>query len=130
MSKIAERLRQALSFAGLSKAELGRKTGITNGQISTYATGQFEPKYDKLQKMAEALGVNEAWLAGSDDVPMERVTLTKHEGEMGYAYQSFIVSENQKALGLSPEAQQVGIAYDKAEPAIKTSVKKLLDIEG
>jgi repressor LexA len=39
--------------------------------MSQYIKGSFEPKQDRIYKIAEALGVSEAWLMGFD-VPMKR----------------------------------------------------------
>ena len=71
MAKIAERLKNALEIRDISQSELSRKTGIGKSSISTYLTGEYEPKQKNIYKMALALNVNEAWLMGAD-VPMER----------------------------------------------------------
>ena len=71
MAKIAERLKTALEIRDISQSELSRKTGIGKSSISTYLTGEYEPKQKNIYKMALALNVNEAWLIGAE-VPMER----------------------------------------------------------
>mgnify|MGYP002802636736 CR=1 FL=1 len=71
MAKIAERLKRALEIRDISQSELSRKTGIGKSSISTYLTGEYEPKQRNIYKMALALNVNEAWLMGAD-VPMNR----------------------------------------------------------
>ena len=71
MAKIAERLKTALEIRDISQSELSRKTGIGKSSISTYLTGEYEPKQKNIYKMALALNVNEAWLMGAE-VPMER----------------------------------------------------------
>ena len=71
MSKIAERIKTALEIRYISHSELSRKTGIGKSSISTYLTGEYEPKQKNIYKMALALNVNEAWLMGAE-VPMER----------------------------------------------------------
>lgn len=75
MAKIAERLRNALEIRDISQSELSRKTGIGKSSISTYLTGEYEPKQKNIYKMALALNVNEAWLMGAE-VPMERQDTT------------------------------------------------------
>ena len=71
MAKIAERLKTALEIRDISQSELSRKTVIGKSSISTYLTGEYEPKQKNIYKMALALNVNEAWLMGAE-VPMER----------------------------------------------------------
>ena len=75
MAKIAERLKNALEIRDISQSELSRKTGIGKSSISTYLTGEYEPKQKNIYKMALALNVNEAWLMGAE-VPMERQETT------------------------------------------------------
>ena len=78
MAKIAERLKTALKIRDISQSELSRKTGIGKSSISTYLTGEYEPKQKNIYKMALALNVNEAWLMGAE-VPMEQQeTATSH----------------------------------------------------
>lgn len=71
MASIAERLKEALAIRGMKQAELVAKTGIGKSSISTYISGEYEPKQRNIYKIAEALGVSEAWLMGFD-VPMKK----------------------------------------------------------
>ena len=61
----------ALAIRGMKQIELSRLTGIDSGTINNYLSGKYEPKQDRLEKIAEALDVNPVWLMGYD-VPMER----------------------------------------------------------
>lgn len=71
MDSIANRMKIAMSNLKISQAELVKRTGIGKSSISTYLTGEYEPKQKNLYKIALALNVNEAWLMGLD-VPMEK----------------------------------------------------------
>ena len=73
ISTTPHRLKIALINAGMKQAELSLKTGLDKGAVSCYLSGKYEPKVDAVNKMAEALNVNPAWLMGYD-VPMERET--------------------------------------------------------
>ena len=68
---MSERLRIALSNANMKQTELCEITGIDKGAISSYASGRYGAKQDRIYIMAEVLDVNPAWLMGYD-VPMER----------------------------------------------------------
>ncbi len=74
MATIAERMKEALSLKGMKQSELVTLTGIGKSSISTYLTGEYEPKQRNIYKIAQALGVSEAWLMGFD-VPMKRGAL-------------------------------------------------------
>lgn len=61
-----ERLKQTRESKGLSVEKLGELTGTSGASISRWETGIHEPKSNAISLMAEALGVNPAWLMGAD----------------------------------------------------------------
>lgn len=63
------RLNAAFSSAGISQAELSRRSGIDRGSISLYLSGRYCPKADKLLRLAEALNVSPQWISGASDTP-------------------------------------------------------------
>lgn len=65
------RLKESLSLRNLKQADLCSMTEINKSTMSQYLSGQYEPSQIKLEILARALNVNEAWLMGYD-VPMER----------------------------------------------------------
>lgn len=71
MSRMSDRLLKAMSLRGMKQVDLCERTGIGKSSISTYLSGEYEPKQRNLFKIAEALQVNVAWLMGKEDVPME-----------------------------------------------------------
>lgn len=78
---IPQRLREALTAAGMKQADLVRETGLDRGSISSYLSGKYEPKQKAIYKMARALGVSESWLLGFD-VPMHRTDEQKKNDEL------------------------------------------------
>ena len=68
---IAQRIRKGLEFRNMKQSDLVEITGIGKSSISTYLSGDYEPKQKNIYKIAKALNVNEAWLMGHD-VPMEK----------------------------------------------------------
>lgn len=70
-SKTPERLRLALRNANMKQIDLCRITGIDKTTISSYVSGRYGAKKDRINVIADALDVNPAWLMGYD-VPMER----------------------------------------------------------
>lgn len=57
-------LRTIRELAGLSQAELSRRTGISQGHISQLEAGQKQPRPATVQRIAAALGVPLASLIG------------------------------------------------------------------
>ena len=66
-----------MSLRKMSQAELVKKTGIGKSSISTYLSGEYEPKQRNIYKICEALNINEAWLMGHD-VPMEKINTNEY----------------------------------------------------
>lgn len=67
----AIRLQRALDMRNMKQIDLCNSTGIPKSAMSQYLKGKFEPKQNRLHKIALALDVSEAWLMGLD-VPMSR----------------------------------------------------------
>lgn len=72
MEKFASRLKKALDLRDMKQSELCDKTMIPKSAMSQYINGSFEPKQERLHSIAVALDVNEAWLMGYDNIPMDR----------------------------------------------------------
>ena len=71
IDSISNRLKKALEIRNMTQADLVKKTGIGKSSISTYLSGDYEPKQKNTYKLAKALNVNEVWLMGYD-VDIER----------------------------------------------------------
>ena len=70
MNTIAERIKFAMGVRKMRQVELVQKTGISKGAFSSYLSGSYNPKQDKLELIADALDVNIDWLLGKN-VPMQ-----------------------------------------------------------
>lgn len=73
MNTIAERIKFAMNIKNKKQIEIVRDTGISKGAFSSYLSGQYNPKLDKLQLIADSLGVDVKWLSG-ENVPMQTAT--------------------------------------------------------
>ena len=59
-----QRLRETMKENNMRKTDLVNATGINKSAISSYLFGRYEPKPDRLWKIAVALKVNPLWLLG------------------------------------------------------------------
>ena len=73
MNTIAERIKFAMKVKNKKQIEIVRDTGISKGAFSSYLSGQYNPKLDKLQLIADSLDVDVKWLSG-ENVPMQTAT--------------------------------------------------------
>ncbi len=65
--KLIERMRSTMAEKEITQAELAKRTKIRASSISDYLNNRYEPKQDKIYLIAEALGVDPAWLSGRDN---------------------------------------------------------------
>ena len=64
-----KRIEKALTIRKMKQAELCKLANVPKSSLSLYLKGAYEPKQDKIFKMANVLNVSESWLMGYD-VPM------------------------------------------------------------
>ena len=87
---------------GISRKELAEKLDIPYTTLRNYETDQREPGHSLLIQIATIFSVSVDELIGH---------------------------KNKTAPSLSDEAVKVGAAYDKAQPGVRFSVRKLLELE-
>ena len=80
-AKRSDRLQEAMDVRGLRPVDLVEQTGIPKSMVSYYLSGRSVPKADRLYKIAQVLGVSEAWLMGYD-VPMTRTPEQKKNDDL------------------------------------------------
>lgn len=78
-NELIKRLSKLMERREITAAELSRRSGIRASSISDYLNGKYEPKQDKIDKLARALNVTPAWLMGygriSDNLPLQAVKI-------------------------------------------------------
>ena len=97
MSKLSERLKNAIKDSGLSQRELEIKTGIPHSAIQRYASGYTDRiPIGRLELLAEALGVSAEYILGWDE---ETPTNQKDDGRIQEFVELFgQLSDEQKTL--------------------------------
>ena len=75
MNTIAERIKFAMKAKNKKQVDIVKDTGISKGAFSSYLSGQYNPKLDKLQLIADSLAVDVKWHNG-ENVPMQTTTQT------------------------------------------------------
>lgn len=69
MTAFASRLKQAMDQAGVNQSELAVRTGASKAAVSQYLSGKNIPGIDRIQALAEALGVTFDYLIASGTEP-------------------------------------------------------------
>ena len=73
MNTIAERIKFAMKAKNKKQVDIVKDTGISKGAFSSYLSGQYNPKADKMELIADSLDVDLRWLYG-ENVPMEHTS--------------------------------------------------------
>ena len=108
MNTFATRLKQAMNSRGMTLTSLHKKTEISKSSISSWLSGKYEAKQDKVFLLADALRVDGAWLMGQD-VPMIKGEEQNKNATISTLTQKTTTIMNQ----LNPERQAV--VYDTAK---------------
>ena len=126
MPKFAERLQEAMKLRDIKQHELVKRSGIDKGAISRYLSGGYEPRKDRLSKLAEALSVSESYLLGDTESP-ERLDDPELQSFMDMFDRQ--VYKASHPVELSEEDYNVIIAYKEADEKTKKAVRVILEIE-
>ena len=119
-----ERYAIARDRKGLKDYAVAKETGISPGTLSDWKKGMYEPKIDKLEKIAILLGVSVAYIRGETD----DINITPSE-EMGTVTNVFAYTEKPKHkvdYTVSDEAMEIAMEYDQADNATKSMISRLL----
>ncbi|MBP3782521.1 MAG: helix-turn-helix domain-containing protein [Butyrivibrio sp.] len=69
-SNTSARLKEIIALKNVKQIDIIESTGITKGALSSYISGRYEPKQDKIYILAKYFDISPAWLMGYD-VPMQ-----------------------------------------------------------
>lgn len=103
---------------GFKDSDVARITGITKSTFSDWKSGRSNPKNDKLQKIADCLGVSISCLLTGEETSKKEITLTSKD-------ERDISRRLEQALE-DLEGQQEGLMFD-GEP-LDDETKELLKI--
>ena len=90
MNTIAERIKFAMKAKNKKQVDIVKDTGISKGAFSSYLSGQYNPKADKMELIADSLDVDLRWLYGQN-VPMENAQ--KDDTALQYVFYNNSCSE-------------------------------------
>ena len=100
MAAFAERVRELRKERGLTQKQVADSCGIADSAIRKYESGKVTPKYEMLQRIADALGVRPGELMGLKDYGNNiwgPEGLTSEDLE-DIRHRTLLLSENQKLL--------------------------------
>ena len=99
---IGEAIKAARIKANMTQATLAKKLNVTPQNISQYERDLKKPKYETLQKIADALGVTVDYLSGHTNQPNVRLA-TQEDIERYFGGVSYITEDGVAVLAVKPE---------------------------
>lgn len=109
------RIKELLDIFHITLSELSRTTGVQKSALSNYIHGTREPRQDKLSQIADAYGINPAWLMGYD-VPMKARRKDAITGDVPIEQDADLIEKATRLYDL----------YQSADPRIRAAVDSLL----
>ncbi len=80
---MGERIRIARIKKGFTAQELGSKIGVTENAVTQYETGRATPRPQRLQSLADELGVEPTWiLTGNDPDELRRAQTVNEQAAL------------------------------------------------
>lgn len=67
--RFINRLKKAMRDSEINARELSKRSGLSEGTVSRYLSGNMSPRVPAVGKLAEALHVDPVWLMGYDEEP-------------------------------------------------------------
>lgn len=88
------RLNYAMKIKKITQYSLSKRTGINKGSLSSYLSGKYLPKQDKIQVISRALDINSEWLMCNSDI------MEYHDNNINYNINRYTYVENSISAGI------------------------------
>lgn len=103
-----QRIKELMDYLNMNLSEFSKRTGVQKSALSNYLHGTREPRQDKISMMADAFGVNPAWLMGHDEPMFAPSYTTADDSKSRELYERYLraIPEIQRAVDRLLEADQ------------------------
>ena len=114
--EFSDRLVLARANKGMSLSQLSKETGISYEMLRRYSEGIATPRHDKLEVLAEKLGVTPAWLQFGDTLmPLPGAIAVQEETDTEYTHKEVQVFDYKLSAGFGNFSW---IANHKEDPLV------------
>lgn len=93
-----------LQEKGITPYRVSKETGVSQGSLSDWKNGKSKPKYEKMVKIAEFLGVSVEYLTTGQEPHTTETADVLHPEKLGGTY-----------LRLAQRAQELGLDDDDVD---------------
>lgn len=128
-----QRIKQARKWAGMTQEDLGKKLGVSGSSIAQYETNNRNPKFETLQRIADALGISVAYLLSGDNMISNTTThLTNgvHIYRNTFPFkvvEPFLDDPPSNSYDVLYQDEYLIVAVDKESSATDEELEKILD---
>lgn len=106
-STFLERLRTAMTNAGLNQNMLAEAAGVSIGAISGYMNGKLRPSQTRLEALAKATGVTVEYLTAGDD--REQIPVSDNDWKIPVGLGRITLAKAARCLRMSPKYVKLGM---------------------
>lgn len=114
MSELSERIEKLIYEKNISRTELARQTGTSEGTIRNWSVRDSSPSVEAAYKVAQYFGVTVEWLVTGTD---QKDTLSAEEKELLELFRTLDERDKQTILTLSRSLEAQYYAKDKSSAA-------------
>lgn len=82
-----DRVKERMSEANITQAELAKELGITQGAVSSIINGNTDPKLETFCALCQALSLSSDWLLFGDIKLMTNENISKNAVKLALAWQ-------------------------------------------
>ena len=126
MTTFKDRLKELRAAKGLSQRALADQIHISSSSIGMYESGQRQPDFETLEKIADFFNVDADFLLGRKDTTMRYVEV-RPDGQPGEYYDDATVAKVTEMLRTNPEARATFDALSNMKQEDIDFVQKLIE---
>ena len=126
MTTFKDRLKELRAAKGLSQRALADQIHISSSSIGMYESGQRQPDFETLEKIADLFNVDVDYLLGRKDTTMRYVEV-RPDGQPGEYYDDTTVAKVAEMLRTNPEARATFDALSNMKQEDIDFVQKLIE---
>jgi transcriptional regulator with XRE-family HTH domain len=126
MTTFKDRLKELRAAKGLSQRALADQIHISSSSIGMYESGQRQPDFETLEKIADFFNVDADFLLGRKDTTMRYVEV-RPDGQPGEYYDDATVAKVAEMLRTNPEARATFDALSNMKQEDIDFVQKLIE---
>ena len=98
--KVGQKIKEAIDWSPYKQTDVAKMLGISQGMVSNYISGSNSISLDKLEKIADFLGVSLWTLLNGEPLPVTPLDITEREATVIAEYRRLSPDQQDKLYDL------------------------------